>query len=243
MTTADGARRTSLHLLLKRLARGTVPLLTPTVLLRKLTIAYFNNQPEVSITSDASAPEAWFALQSSDEFCDEDTRQSFYKEKRSIEDRFTNVHKRARKEPPDLFPGRRPRSFGQTLRFFHENLLSYFQTTAVLYEDITGKTLMPDEMNNLFANLPEWRLPAGKRCNTACSTASSASLGSATMRKIPAHDFPGAAVDHADQIRPANCRPGPDLGHIRLPDLIRLSCFYPAPLFLSPCAQASQANQ
>jgi hypothetical protein len=32
------------------------------------------------------------------------------------------------------------------------------------------------------------------------------------MRKIPSHDFSRAAVDHADQIRPANCRSGPDLG-------------------------------
>src|SRR5258706_486221 len=35
----------------------------------------------------------------------------------------------------------------------------------------------------------------------------------------------------------------PDLGHIRLPDLIRSCCFHTTPLFLSSCAQPSRANQ
>ncbi len=47
-------------------------------------------------------------------------------------------------------------------------------------------------------------------------------FGPAAMREIPSHDLPRAAVDHAHQIRPAHGRPRPDLGHVRLPDLIRL---------------------
>src|SRR5215472_1096804 len=60
-----------------------------------------------------------------------------------------------------------------------------------------------------------------------------------TMRKIPTHDLPRAAVDHADQIGPTYGRPRPDLGHIRLPDLIRLCCFHTSPLFLPSGSQAS----
>src|SRR5215467_9682476 len=64
-----------------------------------------------------------------------------------------------------------------------------------------------------------------------------------TMRKIPTHDLPRAAVDHADQICPTYGRSRPDLGHIRLPDLIRLCCFHTSPLLLPSGSQASGANQ
>ena len=39
-------------------------------------------------------------------------------------------------------------------------------------------------------------------------------------------DLSRAAVDHAHQIHPTHCRPRPDLGHVRLPDLVRLGCFH-----------------
>ena len=40
------------------------------------------------------------------------------------------------------------------------------------------------------------------------------------MRESPAHDLPRAAVDHTYQVCPAYGGTGPDLGHVRLPDLI-----------------------
>jgi hypothetical protein len=51
-----------------------------------------------------------------------------------------------------------------------------------------------------------------------------------TMRQIPTYDFPGAAVHHTHQVRPAHGRTRPDLGHVRLPDLIWFSGFHAAPL-------------
>src|SRR6266436_5075972 len=68
-------------------------------------------------------------------------------------------------------------------------------------------------------------------------------FGPAAMGEIPAHDLSRAAVDHAHQISPAHGRPRPDLGHVRLPDLIRLGCFHAAPLFLPSCAQTTRAHQ
>src|SRR5258708_24557228 len=63
------------------------------------------------------------------------------------------------------------------------------------------------------------------------------------MREIPPDDLPRTAVDHAHQVRPAHCRTRPDLGHVRLPDLIWLGCFHPSPLFLPSCAQTPRAHQ
>ena len=47
----------------------------------------------------------------------------------------------------------------------------------------------------------------------------------ATARQVPFRDFPCAAVDHLDQVRLAQLRAGPHLGHARLPDMIRCSGF------------------
>ncbi len=58
-------------------------------------------------------------------------------------------------------------------------------------------------------------------------------FAAATQRKIPSGDFPRAAVDHAHQVRPSHRWSRPHLGHIRLPDLIRLGGFHAAPLFAS----------
>src|SRR5579863_8931846 len=68
-------------------------------------------------------------------------------------------------------------------------------------------------------------------------------FGPAAMREIPSHDLPCTAVDHAHQICPAHCWPCPDLGHVRLPDLIRLGCFHAAPFFLPSCSQTTRAHQ
>src|SRR5262249_7780698 len=68
-------------------------------------------------------------------------------------------------------------------------------------------------------------------------------LGPTAMRKVPTHDFPRATVNHTDQISPTDRWSRPDLGHVRLPDPIRLCCFYTAPFFLSSCSQASRANE
>src|ERR1700694_5679157 len=43
-------------------------------------------------------------------------------------------------------------------------------------------------------------------------------LRSASMRQIPAHDLPGAAVDHTHQVRPAYRWSCPDFGLVGLPD-------------------------
>src|ERR1700686_1946278 len=37
--------------------------------------------------------------------------------------------------------------------------------------------------------------------------------------------------------------PRPDFRHVRLPDLIRLSGFHAAPLFLASCSQTTRAHQ
>lgn len=159
MTTADVERRVSLCLLLKQLARGVRPLLTPTTLLRKLTIAYLNNQPTADITDDGVFSKTWCVLQRPEKYADEDARQFFYQEKREIEDRFTKAHRVGRTQFPDLYPpGERPRSLGQTLRFFCRNPLSFFATTAVLYESIAHRALPESEMRQLFIDLPEWPL-------------------------------------------------------------------------------------
>ena len=68
-------------------------------------------------------------------------------------------------------------------------------------------------------------------------------FGPAARREIPAHDLPRAAVDHADQVRPAHGGPRPDLGHVRLPDLIRLGGFHTDPLFLPASPQTTGAHQ
>jgi hypothetical protein len=68
-------------------------------------------------------------------------------------------------------------------------------------------------------------------------------FGPASMREIPSHDLPLAAVDHAHQVRPAHRWPRPDLGHVRLPDLIRLRCFHTSPFFLPSCSQTPRAHQ
>jgi hypothetical protein len=136
-----------------------MPLLTPTTLLRKLTIAYLNNRPTANITGDGDSPEAWHVLQRPEKYADESARQFFYLEKREIEDRFTKAHRVGRIQFPEIFPpGQRPRSLGQTLRFFCHNPISFFATTAVLYESITDRTLPESEMRQLFIDLPEWPL-------------------------------------------------------------------------------------
>jgi hypothetical protein len=159
MITRIVDRRISLALLLKQLARGVMPLLTPTALLKKLTFARLNGLSSPAITSDETAPEAWFAMQHPEKFLDEDARQWFYTEKKSIENRFTNVHRVARTELPNLFPtGQRPKSFGRALRFFCRNPLSFFSTTAGIYEGVTGRNIDLDGMRELFIDVPEWPL-------------------------------------------------------------------------------------
>jgi hypothetical protein len=86
----------------------------------------------------------------------------FYEEKCRMEDGFTRSHQRGRIEFPGLFPpGQRPRSFGQTLRFFCREPLTFHPAAAVCYEDITGNKLSLDEMRQLFLDLPEWALYFG----------------------------------------------------------------------------------
>src|SRR5690348_2326832 len=77
----------------------------------------------------------------------------------------------------------------------------------------------------------------GQPCQDGLLHGSQRIFGAATVREIPAHDLPRAAVDHAHQVRPAHRWPRPDLGHVRLPDLIRLGCFHASPFFLPSCAQ------
>ena len=60
----------------------------------------------------------------------------------------------------------------------------------------------------------------GQPCQDGLLYRSQRIFGSTTMRKIPSHDLPRAAVDYAHQVRPAHCWPRPDLRHVRLPDLI-----------------------
>ena len=55
---------------------------------------------------------------------------------------------------------------------------------------------------------------------------------SSTARLSAARASSGAAVDHRNQIRPAHTRPRPDLGHVRLPDVIGMRRFYLAPVLL-----------
>jgi hypothetical protein len=62
-------------------------------------------------------------------------------------------------------------------------------------------------------------------------------LDSATVGEILSDDLAGAAVDHAHKIKPSHRRPGPDLRHVRLPDLIRFGCFHASLLFLPSCSQ------
>jgi hypothetical protein len=57
------------------------------------------------------------------------------------------------------------------------------------------------------------------------------------VHRITHHDLPRTAVDHAHQVRPAHGRTRPDLGQVRLPDLIWLGCFHASPLFLPSCSQ------
>lgn len=134
-------------------------LLTPTTLLQKLTLARPNGLSSPAITSDEATPEAWLALQHPEKFLDEGARQGFYKEKQDIESRFTNVHRVARMQLPDMFPaGQRPTSFGRTLRFFCDNPLSFFSLAATLYEGVRAKALDLDGMRDLFTCLPEWPL-------------------------------------------------------------------------------------
>src|SRR5579863_59046 len=63
------------------------------------------------------------------------------------------------------------------------------------------------------------------------------------MREIPAHDFPRAAVDHAHQISPTHRRTCPDLGHVRLPDLIGPACFHTPPFFPATSTKTPRAHQ
>src|SRR6266704_1000597 len=86
------------------------------------------------------------------------------------------------------------------------------------------------------------RLPRGSRSSTACSTAASASsVRQRCERFQPTISRVQQSIAH--QISPAHSRPRPDLGHVRLPDLIRLGCFHTAPFFLPPCSQTTRAHQ
>jgi hypothetical protein len=159
LTTKSVERRLSLLRLQGQLTRGVMPLLTPTVLLRNLTTALIRGAPTEAITSGRDNPDAWLALQRPEDFLDEDSRQAAYVEKQNIENRFSDAHRRARTELPQFFPpGERPKSLGQTIRFFCKNPLSFFPTVAVLYEEITKTSLTVDAMRDLFSDLPEWPL-------------------------------------------------------------------------------------
>ena len=64
-------------------------------------------------------------------------------------------------------------------------------------------------------------------------------LGSATMRQIQLADFRCSSRSHS----PVTYRwPGPDFGHVRLPDLIRLGCVHASPLFLATCPQTPRVH-
>lgn len=157
--TANIERRLSLCRLLNRLTRQNMPLLNPTQLLRKLTMAYLNNQNDVGITSDGNSREAWDLMQHPEQCVDEDIRQRLYEEKRRMEGRFRKAHERMRTEHPDLFRGdQRPRSLGQTLQFFCREPLTFYATAAATYEGITNRPLQLEEMRQLFTDVPEWPL-------------------------------------------------------------------------------------
>lgn len=159
MATTNAERRLSLCQLLKQLTRGNMPLLTPTTLLRKLTIAHLNGQSEVTITGDKATPEAWFTLHCPERCANEEAREFFQEEKSRIEDQFTKAHQRGRIEFPTLFTSeQRPRSLGQTLRFFVRNPLSFYPTAAACYEAVTNRPLRTDEVEHLFRDIPEWSL-------------------------------------------------------------------------------------
>ena len=160
--TSNFERRLSLCRLMKQLTRGYMPLLNPTVLLRKLTLAYVRNEENVSISHDQDSRDAWDLLQHPEQCLDEEARQSLYQEKRRMEEGFTRSHQVGRIQFPDLFPpGERPRSFGQTLQFFCREPLTFHPTVAATYKGVTGNELSPDEMRQLFTDLPEWALYFG----------------------------------------------------------------------------------
>jgi len=84
------------------------------------------------------------------------------------------------------------------------------------------------------------RLPAGKRSSTLAPPPRPASSVRQRSEKIPSNDFPCNSRSRS-QIRPSNCWSCPDLGHIRLPDLIWSCRFHTAP-FLS-CVRARRRRE
>ena len=68
-------------------------------------------------------------------------------------------------------------------------------------------------------------------------------LAAAAQTQVPADDFAGTAVEHGDQIGPTHGRSGPELGHVGLPEKIRMRCFHRAPVLSARDAKTPAAEK
>jgi hypothetical protein len=68
-------------------------------------------------------------------------------------------------------------------------------------------------------------------------------FGAAAQTQVPADDLTRATVDDRDQIRPAHTGPRPDLGHVRLPNVIGMRRFHLAPVLSARDPEAALAHQ
>src|SRR5712692_10167791 len=65
----------------------------------------------------------------------------------------------------------------------------------------------------------------------------------AAQTQVPADDLSRAAVDYRNQIRPPHSWTRPDLGHVRLPDVIRMERFHLAPVLSPRDPEAALAHE
>lgn len=158
VATTETARRISLMRLQRRLARGIRPLRAPIEVWREVTIARLSGRDSVTLTIEENSRELWWALEQPEELTSK-LQQESYEWKTSLEEQFTEAHRRARVELQRVFVGpEKPESLGHLIRLFHRNPWLILPTVSAVYEAIAGAPLDEPGMLEVFSELPEWPL-------------------------------------------------------------------------------------
>jgi hypothetical protein len=157
----NSARRVGVLHLQAELSRDHRPLLVPTELLQRVTIAHFRRETTAEMTISDNHSGIWWGLHEPERL-GEVERQEVYRWKLALENPFDEAHRKIRPEFDVLFrsfPQNRPFSVGNLIRFYRQNERLILDAVNPAYQKITeSEALDIPKMRTLFEELPAWRL-------------------------------------------------------------------------------------
>jgi len=156
--TEDTNRRIGLLRLERKLSGTFRPLHVPNDLLQAVTIAYAEGRPTAVSTIEERQEGLWWALENP-EGLPEEARQEAYAWMRSLEDPFTDAHRRARPEFQKIFSGPwRPLTASKLIKMFRSQEEFVHEMVAHLWKRLIGTDLSIESYRELIVRVPQWPL-------------------------------------------------------------------------------------